>query len=129
MEQQQSNTAANGSETNKIKSKSNEKEIRTDSKRKKWCYYELHTKGSCEYGEKCKFSHQVPENGKHIMEGWFTKQKENIGNSIADLNKWSKGISENASKTNSKIHHFLVNIIKEMISKEMKKISQRFHRN
>ena len=84
-------------------------------KSKKWCLYELHQRQSCPFGEKCKFSHEVPENGQQIMDSWFKKCKKMNNNELSQL---SNNLDINA-RNGGKLHHFLVNVIKEMISKEI----------
>ena len=90
----------------------------TDSSNK-WCYYELYEKGSCKYGIKCNFCHDVPTNGKQIMKKWFNQQKKNLQLCNKDLLKWSTQLSSNLEGSESAVHHFLVNVMKEMISKEI----------
>ena len=85
---------------------------------KKWCYYELHEKGSCTYGEDCRFNHEVPKDGQDVMKSWFQDLGHMSNNKLRDL---SANLSTNAEKTESKMHHFLANVIKEMIGKELKK--------
>ena len=105
--------------------KDKEENISPKKKSKKWCFYELHEKHSCAYGKECRFSHDVPENGKDIMNSWF-KNYTNLDD--GDLIKLSSKLTENAEKSNSKIHSFLTNVIKEMVSKEIESRKERLMR-
>ena len=77
----------------------------------RWCFYELNKKGSCEFGDNCNFSHNVPKNGPEILRNWCSNHIKHCTSNNVPL----------TVKGNSKIHHFLVNIMKEMISKEKTK--------
>ena len=94
-------------------------ELPKNRKKGKWCYYELYEKKSCKFGDKCRFRHDVPDNGKQIMQKWFDRQKQKVGNKREDLVEWSTKLSGSTKNKTSEIHHFLVNIMKELISKEL----------
>ena len=98
---------------------SNSSKLTKNRKKGKWCYYELYEKKSCKFGDECRFRHDVPDNGKQIMQNWFDKQKQKVGNKRKDLVEWSTKLSERTKHKRSEIHHFLVNIMKELISKEL----------
>ena len=74
----------------------------------RWCFYELNEAGSCKFANACKFSHKVPENGSEILKSWCSNHIE----------QFRKNNVMSVARGNSKIQHFLVNIMKEMISKE-----------
>ena len=75
------------------------------------CFYELHEKDSCKYGKKCKFSHFLTPKSRNDPATWkYVRDKINNSKIVGDWNK---------------PHHFLENIVKEMINKETIKIRER----
>ena len=52
------------------------------------------------------------------MRKWFNQQKESVDSDI-DMLKWSTQLTMNAKGSNSAVQHFLVNVMKELISKEL----------
>ena len=79
----------------------------------------MHKKGSCPYGDaSCIFSHDVPTNGNDIMKQWLKPHIDYIQNDNKTIEQLNANLTRNASKSNSKLQSFLVNVIKEMINKE-----------
>ena len=118
--------------TNETSASNRSVDQRKQNKKTRWCFYELHKKGSCSYGEKCTFSHNVPSNGPEIMKNWTKSQIKYINNDFPGLD--APGLTAvidkleiNANRSKSKLQHFLVNVIKEMINKEGKAWTSHSH--